>query len=401
MDEKRRDNRNRVLRNGESQRKDGRYLYKYVDGRGHSKYLYSWKLVASDPLPKGKKDGLSLRELEKIVAKEEEYVMIPYGSDYTVLDLVQKYIDQKQNVRESTKIGYRTVLNILKKEDFAYKQINKVKHSDAKRFLMKLQVEDKRGYSTIHNVRGVLRPAFTMAYEDDLIKKNPFDFKLCDVVMNDSISREALTKDQERKFIKFFKEDKHFKKYYEGIYILFKTGLRISEFCALTLDDIDLKNRTINVNKQLQYKGSTKYRIEECKTKSGKRVIPIPKNDTELYRCLEFLVKKDRPRVEPTVDGVKGFLYFSRNKKPLVAYQWTKMMKFAVDKYNNTYKKVLPNVTPHVCRHTYCTNMIKAGVNPKTVQVLMGHAGIEITMDIYTHLQLEDVVKEVNKLAIC
>ena len=76
-------------------------------------------------------------------------------------------------------------------------------------------------------------------------------------------------------------------------------------------------------------------------------------------------------------------------------------MKFAVDKYNNTYKKGLPNVTPHVCRHTYCTNMIKAGVNPKTVQVLMGHAGIEITMDIYAHLQLEDVVKEVNKLAIC
>ena len=103
-----------------------------------------------------------------------------------------------------------------------------MKLSDAKGWLIKLQ-SDGRGYSTIHSVRGVVRPAFQMAVDDDLIRKNPFEFQLATVVVNDSVTREALTRKQERAFLKFVKEDKHFSRYYEGIYILFKTGLRISD----------------------------------------------------------------------------------------------------------------------------------------------------------------------------
>lgn len=115
---------------------------------------------------------------------------------------------------------------------------------------IKLQ-KDGRGYSTIHSVRGVVRPALQMAVDDDLIRKNPFEFQLATVVVNDSLTREAITRKQERAFLQFVKEDSHFCKYYEGIYILFKTGLRISEFVGLTLADVDLKNRKIIVDHQL------------------------------------------------------------------------------------------------------------------------------------------------------
>ena len=169
MSGKRRDSKNRILRNGESQRQDGRYAFKYIDA------------------------------------------------------------------------------NIIKKEAFGKKRIDKVKLSDAKCWLIKLQ-QDGRGYSSIHSVRGVVRPAFQMAVDDDLIRKNPFEFQLATVVVNDSVTREAITRKQERAFLEFVAQDKHFCRYYDGIYILFKTGLRISEFVGLTLNDIDMQNRKINVN---------------------------------------------------------------------------------------------------------------------------------------------------------
>ena len=155
----------------------------------------------------------------------------PYGDNLTVLELVKKYIAQKTGVRHNTATNYNFVINIIKKEEFGAKRIDKVKLSDAKAWLIKLQ-EDGRGYSTIHSVRGVVRSAFQMAVDDDLIRKNPFEFQLCTVVVNDSVTREAITRKQERKFLEFIKNDEHYKRYYDGMFILFKTGLRIAEFCV-------------------------------------------------------------------------------------------------------------------------------------------------------------------------
>lgn len=75
----------------------------------------------------------------------------------------------------------------------------------------------------IHTIRGVLRPAFQMAVDDDIIVKNPFGFQLAGVVVNDSVTREAISKDQMRKFLKFVHDDVVYCKYYEVVYILFHT----------------------------------------------------------------------------------------------------------------------------------------------------------------------------------
>ena len=61
----------------------------------------------------------------------------------------------------------------------------------------------------------------------------------------------------------------------------------------------------------------------------------------------------------------------------------------------------MPKITPHVCRHTYCTNMAMAGMNPKTLQYLMGHSEIGVTLDVYTHVSFEDARDELAKDENC
>ena len=99
----------------------------------------------------------------------------------------------KSGVRHNTVAGYKTVINILKKEPFGRQRIDKVRLSDAKAWLIKLQKVDGRGYSTIHSIRGVLRPAFQMAVDDDILVKNPFGFQLAGVLVNDAVTREAIS----------------------------------------------------------------------------------------------------------------------------------------------------------------------------------------------------------------
>lgn len=400
MSAKRRDNRNRILRNGESQRKDGRYMYKYIDNAGNAKYVYSWKLVKTDTVPQGAKNDIPLRDKEKLIHKDLEDNIVSLGGGMTVLELVRKYISQKTGVRHNTEANYNFVINIIKKEVFGSKRIDKVKLSDAKGWLIKLQA-DGRGYSTIHTVRGVVRPASQMAVDDDLIRKNPFEFQLATVVVNDSVTREAITRKQQRAFLEFIKADKHFNRYYEGIYILFYTGLRISEFVGLTVSDIDLENGRINIDHQLQRKRNMEYIIEATKTDSGTRIIPMTEEVKDCFR--HIISNRKKPRKEPVIYdknrvAYKEFLHLDKNDMPMVALHWEKYFQHICEKYNKIYKEELPKITPHVCRHTFCSNMAKSGMNPKTLQKIMGHSDIGVTLNTYTHLDFEDIQKEMKQV---
>lgn len=391
-----RDNKNRILHNGESQLKDGRYMYKYVDNAGKSRYVYSWRLVVTDTMPQGKKADIPLRDKEKLIQKDLDDSIIPFGGKITVLELVKKYVAQKTGVRHNTEANYRFAINIISKEKFGNKRIDKVKLSDAKEWLIQLQADGK-GYSTIQTIRGIVRPAFQMAVDDDLIRKNPFDFQLVTVVVNDSVTREALTRKQQRAFLEFVKNDKHYSRYYEGIYILFYTGLRISEFTGLTIFDIDLENKKINVDHQLQRKRDMEYIIEEPKTSSGARSVPMT---DEVKECFEHIIaNRKTPKVEPVVEGKTGFLYLDKNDMPMVAMHWEKYFQHIRERYNKIYKEELPLITPHVCRHTFCSNMAKSGMNPKTLQKIMGHSDISVTLNTYTHVDFDDVQKELERVS--
>lgn len=185
-------------------------------------------------------------------------------------------------------------------------------------------------------------------------------------------------------------------KYYEVFYILFHTGLRISEFCGLTIKDIDLKNRIINIDHQLQRIGSMEYHIESTKTNAGTRKLPMTEDVFRMFRA----ILEDRPTDFPEimVDGYVGFLFRDKNGMPEVALHWEHRLKNAVNRYNSIFRVQLPKITPHICRHTYCSNQAKAGMNPKTLQYLMGHSDIGVTMNTYTHLGLDDAKNEMIRM---
>ena len=390
----RRDSKHRVLRAGESMRADGKYQFKYhIAGKPH--FVYSWKLEPTDKLPAGKKPCLSLRELEKQIGYDLESQLNPMKRNITVNELVERYLSTKTGAKHSTVANYNFVKNILKKEEFSETKIVNIKTSDAKLFLIKMQ-SDGKGYSTVKSVRGVLRPAFQMAVDDDILNKNPFEFQLAGVVVNDSHTRTAITREQMRQFLKFVHDDNCYCKYYEVVYILFHTGMRISEFCGLTLKDIDLKNRIVNIDHQLQRTSDMQYVIESTKTNGGTRKLPITE---EVAKCFQAIIEDREPQQrEKMIDGYAGFLFYDKDNNPLVAMHWEHRFNHMVQRYNDIYRIQIPNITPHVCRHTYCSNMAKSGMNPKTLQYLMGHSDIGVTLNTYTHLGLEDAEDELKRM---
>ena len=264
----------------------------------------------------------------------------PLGKQQTVIELVERYLSTKVGVKPNTQNNYIFVKNLLQKDQFARRKICDIKISDAKLFLIKLQKEDKRGYSTVKTVRGVLRPAFQMDVDDDILLKNTFAFQLAGVVVNDSVTREAITKDQMNKFLKFVHDYIVYCKYYEVVYILFHTGMRISEFCGLTLKDIDMDRKTVNINHQLHRTSHMEYIIQTPKTEAGNRVIPITDEVAYMFKA----IIEDRPnyKVEKTVGGLTGFLFLDNAGMPLVAMHWEHRFQHMVNRYNEIFKIQMP-----------------------------------------------------------
>lgn len=185
-------------------------------------------------------------------------------------------------------------------------------------------------------------------------------------------------------------------RYYDAFALLFATGMRNSEFCGLTVKDLDFEKGRIVINKQLQRTRTMEYVIEMTKTSSGTRELPMT---PEVRAICERIVKnRKKPKVEPVIKGYARFLFFDKEGKPMVALHWEKYMEHAVDKYNREHKIVIPRITPHICRHTYCSEMAKTGMNPKTLQYLMGHSEISVTLNVYTHLGFDDAKEELDRL---
>ena len=119
----------------------------------------------------------------------------------------------------------------------------------------------------------------------------------------------------------------------------------------------------------------------------------------DVARMFQAIIEdRNARKVEKAIDGYSGFLFYDDNGMPLVAMHWQHRFNHMVGRYNDIYRVQLPNITPHVCRHTYCSNMAKSGMNPKTLQYLMGHSDISVTMNVYTHIGFDDAEEELKRM---
>ena len=136
--------------------------------------------------------------------------------------------------------------------------------------------------------------------------------------------------------------------------------------------------------------------IETTKTDAGTRVLPITEDVAQMFQAI--IEDRNAPKVEKSIDGYSGFLFYDDNGMPLVAMHWQHRFNHMVGRYNDIYRVQMPNITPHVCRHTYCSNMAKSGMNPKTLQYLMGHSDISVTINVYTHIGFDDTEEELKRM---
>lgn len=401
MSEKRKDSKGRILKTGESQRSDGRYAFKYTDTYGKPQFVYSWKLVPTDPTPSGKRKDISLREKEKEIQRDIDDGIDTVGKRMTVCELYAKQTGIRSDVVLNTKKGRQQLMNILSADPLGTKRIDSVKLSDAKEWAVRMH-ENGYAYKTISNYKRSLKAAFYTAINDDLIRKNPFDFDIKTVLTDDTAPKVILTREQEENLIAFAQSDKIYRKYADEIIILLNTGLRISELCGLTVSDIDFESEKINIDHQLLHDTKIGYYINKPKTKKGIRQIPMLAG-SKAYEAFQRTIENHSNNNNANtleIDGYKDFLFLNRNGYPKVSTDYKSMLNNLVRKYNKKHTDSLPHITPHSLRHTFCSRMANAGINPKALQFIMGHSNITMTLDYYTHVSIDEIKEEMARFNV-
>ena len=383
MSEKRKDKKGRIFRSGEGQRPNKTYFYRYRRS-GDKKWSYVYAPTLEE-----------LRQKEEVIQRDLLDGIDYAGGEITVAELVDRYINLRRGLKENSMRAYGSAINRIHTDPFGSRMIRSVRLSDGKGWFVSLHDKGLK-QNTIGILQSVFWPAFEMAVDDDMIRKNPFKFKLSDVIPNDAYVRSALTKAQQERYLQFIRD--HGKdNYYDDIVILLGTGLRASELYGLTKADIDFDRRCIHVRRQLCRTAEKPYFVTPPKTKSGIRNVPMT---DAVYMALMRVVKaRTAPKVELPVDGHSGFLFLDKSGMPKVAMHLENYMRGLQARFEKAYGKPVPRITPHVLRHTFCTNVQQAGLDVKSLQYLMGHSNASVTLDVYTHSSFDSVERAFEQIA--
>lgn len=401
------DTKGRNLKANESQMKDGRYRYRYIDRFGNRKAVYSWRLVLTDKTPAGKKDDIPLREKEKQIEKDIEDGINLFAAKATVLDLLDKYLKTKPKLAESTRTNYTNLIKwAIEPSPLANKKVEDIKKSDIKWLYQQLYQEKKYSIGTIQLLQNLLYPAFQMAVEDYAIRLNPCVGCMKEYSRGSMHSTKTpLTAKQQKELLKFIENHVIYHKYYVLVAFLLGTGLRISEAIGIRWEDINLEDGYVDVNHQAIYKTinkETRHRIYPTKTNTDRHV-PIQDDLRKLlhqYKVDNYWLSKYN---NYEVDGMNTFVFLNKNMKLHKQETIVRVLHEIRDAYNREVSDgnlddMMPKFTPHTLRHTFCTRMAENGCDIKVLQEIMGHKNIAVTMQIYNHVNTERTQKEVNRL---
>jgi len=415
MSEKRRDHKGRLLRNGESQRKDGKYEYKYIDANGVRHSAYSWKLVETDKAPDGKKCAESLREMEKRINRDiEDGINTFDASRVTLNEYFNTYIADKKELKQSTRTNYMFMYRRYIQDTIGNRTIASIKYSDIRKFYLSF-IHDK-GFkpNSMEVIHTLLHPVFAMAVRDGMIRTNPTDGVMAEIKKShdwEKPKRHALTEPQQNAFIDYITDHDVYGHWRPIFTIFLGTGCRVGELTGLRWDDCDFENGIITIDHNLIYRqqdsGRCEFHVTTPKTKSGVRIIPMlePVRDALLH------LKKEQEKksfVQPVVDGYTNFVFLNRYNNVFGAHELNRAIARILHDYNEAESSfaerdqrspvLLPHFTVHNLRHTFCTRFCENETNLKVIQEIMGHADISTTMDIYNEATREKKMESFSNL---
>ena len=387
-----------TLRIGESQnKKDGRYCYKWMDKVSNKRRtIYALSLD-------------ELRGKQEKIKWDIEAGIDTKNGDMTFSKLFELYLKSKPLLKRSTKNSYRNLWNnYIKANDISSKKISKISKND----IFKIHLELKRKgmkYSSIKTCCSLLSSVLQFAVDSNMIRKNP-----CNVVRSNYIyqTRVPLRRDEQDLLVNFLKNDNKYSLYFPIVLFALNTGMRIGEIIGLIWDDIDLKNDIVHVRRQLEYLNcgdGYKFYIESPKGKCGTRDIPLTQEAKKALikqKELDFVLgrrSKERP-----IEGIKGFVFITSNGTPILPSNFNNVLNNIVNSYNKQEMEMaenerrepvlLPHITAHILRHTFCTRFSELNLDKKVLQVIMGHTDVSMTLNVYDHVDVERMKNEMKKL---
>ena len=375
------------LGTGLSQRKNGVYQARFVDRYGNRKSIYDRHLrELKNKLNSGiYEDKKQINVIDEKITLDEWY---------------EKWIKiHKYNViRINTKCQYDRVYKKHISPVLGKIKLSKITQLQIRDLLNNLD-KNEYGYSTQSRVKIMLQDIFDKALIDNFVSKNPckgIKLKKCETE-----ERRVLSRDEQNEFFECCKGT-----FYDNLFVVaINTGLRLGEICGLKWSDINFDKNEISVERTLLYQkldGDSKktFHFGPPKTKTSKRKVPINKQ-CEIALKKQYIqsnVIKGRLHAKP-LDGFSELLFTTKYATPINAQIYCDAIKRIVDEINLIRDDLeqMETFSGHCFRHTFATRCFEAGIQPKTVQKYLGHATLQMTTDLYTHVLNEQSKNDMAK----
>lgn len=406
MAEKRKDNKKRVLKEGEYQRANGSYEFRWRTEGGKRHYIYAATLE-------------ELREKEESIHRDKSEGIRTDAGNVTVNDIYALWCRLKKGLKDNTFQNYKYMYEQFVFPDFGKKKVGTLKRSDVRLFYNILADEKSLKVSSIDNVHTVLHQVLDIAVEDNYLRTNPSDNALKELKQShnfDGERRMALTVPEQKLFSSYLEQTPQYHHWKPIFTVMMEAGLRVGEATGLRWEDVDIENGLIDINHTLVYynheKGGCYFGINSPKTASGRRMVPM--TPAVKQALLEERQRQDSEGIscKVHVDGYTGFIFVNRFGNVQNQGTLNKALRRIMRDCNQEIleqagkgkKKqsemvLLPKFSCHSLRHTCATRLCEAGINMKVIQDFLGHADISTTMNIYTDATKDFKAREISRFS--
>lgn len=383
---KRYDNRHRLLKTGESQRKDGYYVYRWTARTGKRNSIMAPTLE-------------ELREKETTVQLDQRDGIKAEAKNITLNQVFSMWSDLKRGLKDNTFRNYCYMYEQFVRDNIGGMYLRTMKKSDIRRFYNTLVEQRNLKISTVDNVHTVVHQILDLAVEEGYMRANVSDNTLKELKKthnSDADKRKALTAEEQKLFLDYLSVEQNPLHHWYSIFaVMVNTGMRVGEITGLRWCDVDLENGIIDVNHTLVYydhgENGCCYNIHTPKTEAGKRQIPMLDIVKEAFLEEKQYQKDCGIQCKAEIDGYTDFIFVNRfgnvqnqgtlNKALRRIIRTCNDEQIEKNGYNTT---LLPKFSCHSLRHTFTTRLVEEGVNIKVVQDVLGHKDVKTTLQIYT-----------------
>lgn len=361
------------LGRGISQRKDGLYQARFMNRFGKRQTIYA-------------KTYSEITKKLRDEQYEDEKQLNVVDSNMTLDEWYEVWINTcKKNCRDTTKRTYAVQYNRLRK-DLGWRKLTNLNLVIIQNAFNELKTDTSR-----RDCKAILVDMLNRAVESDLIQRNVALAVNTKIECREKLEKRVLTSEE----IQVLYQTSRDGRLYPFFVIALNTGMRMGEILGLTWDCLDFENGIIHVEKtlcNLPNGGKTIYEFHPPKSKAGRRNIPMSKLVKEVLLEQKEWREGVEKRFEPR-EGFENLVFTSKTNHPLHSSNVKDSINYLITKINEENAMAFEHFTPHCLRHTFATNCIAKGMRPKTLQKLLGHNSLQMTMDLYCHV-LDETLKE-------